>query len=474
MASQVLDKRWPWLTAAGLVLLIAAASLFEVQMGGVDKRPVGTAVDIEALRDRSDVNVLFILIDTLRADRLGMYGYERDTSPDLDLLASRGVRFDRQLSQSSWTKASMASLWSGVYPSRSGVTRFDHVTPSEAELPAEIFTEAGFRTVGLWRNGWVDPSFGFGQGFEIYERPQSLPPGANIHVKNPTISAKSSDTGMIESAEEFLRIFGDERWFLYMHFMDLHEYLYDDETALFGSGYSDIYDNSIRRENNLVGRFVAHLAQNGYLENTLIVIASDHGEAFGERGVEGHARRLYRESTEVPLILSFPFRLEEGVVVTTRTRNIDIWPTVLDLLGLPPMEDVDGRSQVPAILRAARGEAPEVDEVQAFSHLDQRWGTPDVPASATISLTEGPYRYVSTPVGAGRRLEELFSSEGDRLEARNLARENPELLLRFRESVRAHVEDSAPSPWGVEVETLDVDEINLDQLRALGYALPGA
>ena len=359
MASQVLDKRWPWLTAAGLVLLIAAASLFEVQMGGVDKRPVGTAVDIEALRDRSDVNVLFILIDTLRADRLGMYGYERDTSPDLDLLASRGVRFDRQLSQSSWTKASMASLWSGVYPSRSGVTRFDHVTPSEAELPAEIFTEAGFRTVGLWRNGWVDPSFGFGQGFEIYERPQSLPPGANIHVKNPTISAKSSDTGMIESAEEFLRIFGDERWFLYMHFMDLHEYLYDDETALFGSGYSDIYDNSIRRENNLVGRFVAHLAQNGYLENTLIVIASDHGEAFGERGVEGHARRLYRESTEVPLILSFPFRLEEGVVVTTRTRNIDIWPTVLDLLGLPPMEDVDGRSQVPAILRAARGEAPD-------------------------------------------------------------------------------------------------------------------
>ena len=70
MASQVLDKRWPWLTAAGLVLLIAAASLLEVRIGGVDKRPVGTAVDIEGLRDRSDVNVLFILIDTLRADRL--------------------------------------------------------------------------------------------------------------------------------------------------------------------------------------------------------------------------------------------------------------------------------------------------------------------------------------------------------------------------------------------------------------------
>ena len=474
MASHVLDKRWPWLTAAGLVLLIAAASLLDVQIGGVDKRPVGGAADIEELRDRSDVNVLFILIDTLRADRLGMYGYDRDTSPDLDLLASRGVRFDRQLSQSSWTKSSMASLWSGLYPTRSGVTKFDHVTPSEAELPAEIFAEAGFRTVGLWRNGWVDPSFGFGQGFDIYEKPLSLPSRANVYIENPTISVKSSDIDMIESAEEFLRIFGDERWFLYMHFMDLHEYLYDDETALFGSDYSDIYDNSIRRENNLIGRFVAQLAKSGYLENTLIVIASDHGEAFSERGVEGHARRLYRESTEVPLILSFPFRLEEGAVVTTRTTNLDIWPTVLDLLGLPPMEDVDGRSQVPAILRAVRGEAPEGDSVQAFSHLDRNWGTPGVPPSITISLTEGPYRYVSTALGNVKRKEELFSSEGDRLETKDLARENPELLLRLRESVRGHLEDPAPSPWGVEVETLEVDEINLQQLRALGYALPGA
>ena len=125
MPLSVLAKRWPWLTAAALVLLAALASLVTIRGG--DPRPTGSAEDIAGLADRNGLNVLFILIDTLRADRLGSYGYERETSPTLDLLASRGVRFGRQLSQSSWTKASMASLWTGLNPSRTGVTRFNPV-----------------------------------------------------------------------------------------------------------------------------------------------------------------------------------------------------------------------------------------------------------------------------------------------------------------------------------------------------------
>ena len=121
--------------------------------------------------DRKDLKVLFILIDTLRADRLSAWGYPRETSPMIDWLASGGVRFARQLSQSSWTKCSMASLWTSLYPQRSGVLRFDEVLSSEAKLPAEILREAGFRTVGLFRNGWVAPNFGFSQGFEVYHQP---------------------------------------------------------------------------------------------------------------------------------------------------------------------------------------------------------------------------------------------------------------------------------------------------------------
>ena len=125
--------------------------------------------------------------------------------------------------------------------------------------------------------------------------------------------------------------------------MDLHEYLYDEDSARFGTAYSDVYDNSILREDLVIGELYEHLAREGLLENTLIVIASDHGEAFSERGYEGHARFVYRETTNIPLILSFPFRLESAVVIERVTTNVDLWPTVLDLLGLPAMDGADGQ-----------------------------------------------------------------------------------------------------------------------------------
>jgi arylsulfatase A-like enzyme len=120
------------------------------------------------MAEREDLNVLFLVIDTLRADRLGMYGYSRDTSPKFDRWASTGVRFDRHLAQSSWTKASMASLWTSLYPMRTGVTRYDDVLAEEAVMAAERFSDAGFRTIGIYRNGWVAPTFGFDQGFDVY------------------------------------------------------------------------------------------------------------------------------------------------------------------------------------------------------------------------------------------------------------------------------------------------------------------
>jgi len=129
-----LRRHWLWLAAAAL-LVAFLSTVIDIRLDG-DPRPVGDADDIEALARRSDLNVLFILIDTLRADRLGSWGYARDTSPLLDRLAATGIRFARHMSQSSWTKCSMASLWTGLRPARSGVTRFDHVVSPEAKMPA--------------------------------------------------------------------------------------------------------------------------------------------------------------------------------------------------------------------------------------------------------------------------------------------------------------------------------------------------
>jgi len=461
MASRVLGRRFYY--AAAAALLVAAAVALQLQVRP-DPRPRGGPEDIATLAERDDVNVLFILIDTLRADRLGAYGYERETSPFIDKLADSGVRFARQLSQSSWTKCSMASLWTGLYPARTGVTRSPQAISEEAQMPAEILRDAGYRTYAIWRNGWIRPSFGFSQGFEVYHSPRASRIPATVRREKPAVSVTGTDQDTLQSAIEFLRSHGDERWFLYLHLMDVHQYVYDEDTALFGTTYSDIYDNSIRWEDRIVGALIHELDLRGLREKTLIVLASDHGEAFGEHGREGHARDVYGEVTTTPLILSFPFRLEPGVVVESASENVDIWPTLLDLLDLPPLEEADGRSRLPEMLAASRGEPEPADTTPRFAHIDQSWGRSSRPPRPMVSISEGPYRLF---VREGPAPPELYDLTADPREQDDIASEQPEVLERMKKLAQDYLE-STPAAWsgGPDVE-LDPDE--LEQLRALGY-----
>ncbi len=468
MSKRFRDRRWPWLVAAGAIGLAFLASVVEIRdPGDSDRRPLGSVEDIEALRDRDDLNLLFVVIDTLRAERLGSYGYERDTSPRLDRLAASGVRFARHLAQSSWTKASMASLWTGLYPARTGILRFDHVIPEEARMPAEILRDAGFQTVGLYRNGWVAPTFGFDQGFEVYKRPLRTPLPPGVRRENPTLSDAATDEGVVAAAVEFLRVRGGKRWFLYLHLMDVHEYLYDEESALFGVHYSDVYDNSIRWTDGMMDVLLSSLAELGALDHTLVVVAADHGEAFGERGFEGHARKIYRETTEIPFLLFFPFHLEPGIVVETRTSNIDIWPTVLDLLGVEGPA-TDGRSRLPEIRASARGEALPDSGEPAIAHLDQRWGRPEKLPQVTVAVSAGTLRYVRVEQPNGV-IEQLYDASGDPREVRDRARQDPETLERLAAVADAYLE--LRPEWG-EVPTREISELELKHLRALGYAIP--
>ncbi len=468
---RLLRSPWPWLLLAVLVAAYTVMAPRIAREQGGDRRPVGTAEDIAALAERDDVNVLFILVDTLRADRLGAYGYDRETSPLFDVLAERGVRFDRHLAQSSWTKCSMASLWTGLYPKRTGVTRFDEVLSDSARLPAEILSEAGFKTAGIFRNGWVTGYFGFDQGFDVYARPFPQPVDPRIRAENPTVSTGGSDLDATASALEFLRVHGEDRWLLYMHLMDVHEYLYSEETALFGTSYSDVYDNSILWVNTVLDPFFAELSSRGHLENTLVVLTSDHGEAFSERGFEGHARHVHRESTEVPWILAFPFRLEEPVVVRQRTAGVDVWPTLLDLLGAPPLETTDGRSRVPEILAAAGGSEPVASEDPAYAFLDQNWGRRGMPEKPTLAVVDGSLRYVHYRDEAGEIVEEhLYDRLRDPAELVDLRLDEPEALDRMRRLASEQLERSTPA-FRTDPR-LELDEIQLQQLRALGYEVP--
>ena len=461
---------WPFVLLA--LALVAAFLLrsIRIEPGESSWRPTGSVEDLVTLSERTDTNILFVLIDTLRAERMSAYGYERDTTPFLKELASTGIRFDRHIAQSSWTKSSMASLWSGMTPIRVGVTKFNHSVPDEVVMPAELLADAGFMNVGLYRNGWVHGYFGFNQGFDKYFRPMGMGLKPTELQLRPNAQAHGNDETLIDDAIEFLRIHGEsERWFLYLHLMDLHEYTYDEESAIFGNTIADLYDNSLLRTDWVVSKLYDQLGKRGLLDETIIVVLSDHGEAFGERGFEGHARSVFPETTETPLIVSLPFALDEPVVVDALTSNEDVWPTLLEIAGVTDgRSGIDGHSRYDAVIASARGtalpEAVEGDVIMAY--LDENWGRPGTEAANAVTVLDGPYRYVAGTNGDGKPFEALLSTEdGQQL---NLASAESEVLERMRTIANGETE-KAPV---YEQQFYELDELQLDQLRALGYEIP--
>jgi arylsulfatase A-like enzyme len=463
---RILDSPWTYFALAALLAIGGIASMFRVRGPA---RPAGAIEqDLGKLRERGDVNVVFILVDMLRADRLSSYGYARPTSPVMDSLADHGVRFARVQAQSSWTKCSMASLWTGLFPQRTGVTRFDHAIPESALLPAEIFERAGYATAGIWRNGWIASNFGFGQGFDIYVRPMQRSDAANVERKGRAeAKVPGTDEDITLSAIEFLRSNRNEKFFLYLHYMDVHQYVYDDEAAKlpFGTSISDVYDRAIRWTDFNIGALVAALDELDLSKRTIVVIASDHGEAFGEHGLEGHAQNIYQEVVQVPLVLSLPFRVDGGLVVEPLVRNVDVWPTILDLVGLPALEDTDGVSLVPAMLAAARGESAEVPP--SYAYLDTVWGQMDLPPSPLVGIQRDRQRVLYNHTTPDESLQ-VFDLAKDPGEHRNLRKRPPPWTSELRPQLDASFAGEAP--WG-DGKRVDVDEMELNQLRALGYVI---
>ncbi|HEU4427114.1 MAG TPA: sulfatase [Myxococcota bacterium] len=467
MLRRILDSPWTYFTLAALLALGGLASMFRIRG---PSRPAGEiATDLPALKERDDVNVIFILIDTLRADRLSSYGYPQPTSPVMDGLADSGVRFENAQAQSSWTKCSMASLWTGLFAQRSGVTRFDHAIPDAATLPAEIFRQAGYTTAGIYRNGWVAPNFGFGQGFEIYLRPQQRSDPANLERRGRAEArVPGTDEDITLAAQEFLRSNRNQKFLLYLHYMDLHQYVYDDVAAElpFGTSISGVYDRSIHWTDRNVAAVLATLDDLDLSKRTIVVITSDHGEAFGEHGAEGHARNLYQEVVHVPLLMALPFRVDGGLIVDPLVRNVDIWPTVLDLLGLPALQGADGVSLVPAMLAAARGERTDVPPAQAY--LDQVWGQIAMEPRPLASLQRENQRVIYNRAQPDETLQ-VFDLATDPRERRNLSANPPAWLAELRPQLDASFAASA-TPWG-ETKSVEIDEMELAQLRALGYVV---
>ena len=469
MIRRLLDSAAFYYLAALVLLLAVFFTQFEIE---IPKRSQGTVLDIRKLASREDLNLIFVVIDTLRSDRLGAYGYARNTSPTLDRMAASGIRFENVESQSSWTKASMASMWTGMYPRSTRIDHFSDGIPEEAVLPAEILRDEGFATAGLYRNGWVSPNFGFSQGFDLYVSPKPRRRAAQIEAEsNLNRQIRGNDLDATESAVEFMRNHQHDRFMLYLHLMDVHQYLYDAESSLFGTSYSDIYDNAIHWVDRNVESLLGEMEELGMADRTIVVVASDHGEAFREHGVEGHAKDLYREVQSVPLIIALPFWLDPGIEVETRVANVDIWPTILDLMGLPSLPGAEGQSLLPLIEAAAAGDESQAGELATrpvYSQLNKRWGQPlEEGALDLVAVVDEPYRFIRMePSG----MKALFNHESDAGERVNVA-PTEAAKVEEMEQLLANFLAEAATPWE-NMPTVEIDAMRLGQLRALGYSLP--
>lgn len=320
-------------------------------------------------------NVILISIDTLRADHLGAYGYRRDTSPFFDELAAQGILFERAISQIPGTLPSHMSIFTGLYPVEHGVYPPDSIlSPSIETLPA-VFRRAGYRTGGFTAGGYMDGRYGFDRGFEVFD--DTIP------------DADKDAEHVFGNGLRFLRSLEDgERFFLFLHTYQVHDpYVpprgYENR---FWSGppppgafpstgtnlldvnlgvraitpevvryFEALYDSEIRATDDSLRRLFAGLRDLGLLENTWIVITSDHGEELFEHGMMAH-EQIYDECLHVPLLVLPP---EEGRRPQPRrvpdlVESVDISPTLHELAGLAPRTPPSGESLVPQMRGVAR------------------------------------------------------------------------------------------------------------------------
>ena len=402
-----------------------------------DPHPLWGSPRIEAAGRDTDPLLILIAVDTLRADRLSSYGYDRETSPALDRLAGEGVRFDQARSNCNWTCPSFASIFTGLVPARHGVSSYGPATPLPDELTtlAEHFQSRGWSTHSI---AYKVPLFegNYEQGFDqSYTVPRDVIRGERNLAR----------------ALEWLDGHRGGPSFLFVHFNDPHQPFVHPEPLgrEFGAAadtpgampqveneearrqMSNLYDGAIAYVDSCIGTFLDALRARELYDKASIVFVSDHGEQFWEHGSMGHGGdNLWDEVVRVPLIVKPPAgTFEPGQVVTANVSGFDVMPTLLEIGGIEPAEDLDALSLLPLI-----------------HGVKKRFDRPVVTESSVhgIALVEAGYKFVLQPGGGP---ESLYDLKRDPLELTNVANGRPEELAHLRGLTIAYLLEHRPGNY---------------------------
>lgn len=430
---------------------------------------VGTAVTIvgcgppsldRALPSSSGLNVLVVTFDALRADHLGLYGYERPVSPHLDAFAEQAVVFESARVGGQATPTSFAAAFTGRYPHR--VFR-KWKLESEVTL-AEVFRRGGYRTGAFLHNIQMTRKRRFDIGFAEFR-----------------VMPWAPEDKFTEAAVEWLRQVGDEPFFLWVHYISPHSPYKWDEVAehLYDPGYSgdyekssevgvnpeepherqryrQLYDGEIFAVDALFGELMARVEELGLLDDTLVVVSADHGEELGERDVFGH-KTLFEEVWRVPFLMRHPDR-PQGLRTDVPFSNVDLLPTLAAIVGLEAPAELDGMDA----RDAARVERPSLGLVMTR------------PERRAAAILDGSLKLiVRCPKGERQPQASLYDLAADPLEAEDLAAARSEETRRLFEAMKRELGGHPclvihDAVRGVD-QTEGLDEETIRELEALGY-----
>jgi choline-sulfatase len=402
------------------------------------------------LPSRGPRNLLVVSLDTLRADRLGSYGYAAAQTPRLDALARSGLRFERATTVVPLTLPAHSSLLTGTFPAWHGVRDNGGFYLDEEQVTlAEVLRDKGYRTGGFVASFVLDRRWGIAQGFERYFDEFDL----ERFKDSPSMDAIQRPGGeVVDKALEWLGADRDKPFFAWVHLYDPHTPYEAPEPyrARFPRNMHGAYDAEIAYTDSQVGRLLDALQLDGRLAETLVVVLGDHGEMLGEHGELTHGFFIYEAATHIPLIVSGP-----GVtarVVPDQVRMVDVMPTALALLGVGAPRTVQGVSLLPL----ARGE-----RLDLVAHSESWYPRYHYGWSELRSVQDGRFKYIKAP------RPELYDLQSDSHEQQDRSGDDAarlDTLARALDDLEARTASSeAPKgPRPVDAETEE-------RLAALGY-----
>jgi choline-sulfatase len=399
---------------------------------------------------RAPKNVLLVSIDTLRADRLGSYGYAPAQTPRLDALAGSGLRFAQATTVMPLTLPAHSSLLTGTFPAWHGVRDNGGFYLGDDQVTlAEVLKENGFRTGGFVGAFVLDRRWGIAQGFDRFFDDFDLDKFGNTPAMD-AIQRPGSE--VVDQAVKWLEADLEQPFFAWVHLYDPHAPYEAPEPyrSRFPHTASGAYDAEIATTDALVGRLLDVLELDGRLRETLVVVTGDHGEMLGEHGEQTHGFFIYDAAVHIPLIMAGPGL--PARTVPDQVRIVDVMPTVLALLGLRGPGVVQGVSLLPL----ARGE-----RLSLVAHSESWYPRYHYGWSELQSIQDGRFKYIRAP------RPELYNLEADRHELQDLSHEDASRVAAFESALGSEIArtTSASAAKGPR----SVDSEAEERLAALGY-----